>query len=87
MIVCFDKFIFLIPYIIYVDSQAEPPEGGCLICGNGKVVGKPEGIFVFPGQASIACGTLENAGLNGLIPLEQCSFLSSLLRSCECGLG
>mmetsp|Transcript_11926 Transcript_11926/g.19766 ORF Transcript_11926/g.19766 Transcript_11926/m.19766 type:complete len:333 (-) Transcript_11926:326-1324(-) len=67
------------------------PVGGCSVCGGeGVCVTNPDAVFAFPGQLSIPCGEFEQAGLDGLIPLDQCPFLSDLLISdsgCECAQG
>lgn len=31
-------------------GQATAPPDGCLVCGEGNVVGQPDAIFEFPGQ-------------------------------------
>eukprot|EP00986_Skeletonema_menzelii_P010737 scaffold5358_cov69-Skeletonema_menzelii.AAC.2 len=58
----------------------------CSVCGEGKKVGNPDAAVSFPGQAGqIPCGTLENMGLDGLIPLHQCKVLPQLISTvCEC---
>jgi hypothetical protein len=70
-------------------GQAVPPPGGCLICGDtsGQVVTNPDAVFMFPQQPTVPCGDLQNAGLNGQIPLEQCQFLPPLIANCECAPG
>jgi len=59
----------------------------CLVCGDGQVVGNPDAIFEFPGQPVLSCELLQEAGLNGLVPLEQCPFLPGLIVQCECEPG
>eukprot|EP00547_Thalassionema_nitzschioides_P014247 CAMPEP_0194232680 /NCGR_PEP_ID=MMETSP0158-20130606/961_1 /TAXON_ID=33649 /ORGANISM="Thalassionema nitzschioides, Strain L26-B" /LENGTH=274 /DNA_ID=CAMNT_0038965477 /DNA_START=36 /DNA_END=860 /DNA_ORIENTATION=+ len=63
-----------------------PVSDGCSICGDGKEVGAPDAIFVFPGQPAVPCGLLEEGGREGTIPLAQCKFLVTLpeLDVCEC---
>jgi len=65
----------------------EVPAGGCSVCGEGECVGSPDGIFIFPGQPSVPCGLFENAGHFGVIPLDQCQFLSRIpqIEVCDCG--
>jgi len=61
------------------------PPTGCSVCGEGKFVSEPDAVFVFPGQPSVACGTLETAGLTGAIPLDQCAFLPGIAGPlCTC---
>lgn len=61
------------------------PEKGCSVCGNGYCVSNPDEIFSFPGQPDASCSTLEEAGLQGLIPLTECSFLPDIVQaSCGC---
>jgi hypothetical protein len=71
-----------------VYGQAVAPPGGCLVCGDKMVVTKPDAIFTFPGQPSTPCGLLQQAGLDGLIPLSSCAFLPGLATpACVCALG
>lgn len=57
----------------------------CSICGDGMKVGNPLANLNLPGQPEVACGALETAGANGVIPSEQCVFLPSLVTDvCEC---
>jgi len=61
------------------------PEGGCSICGPGKCVGNSDAIFMFPGQPEIQCDVLQQAGLGGIIPINDCNFLPSLVKKmCAC---
>jgi len=63
----------------------EIPENGCSVCGPGMCVTDFDSIFSFPGQPSVRCGDLETAGINGIIPLDQCGFLPGLiLDTCKC---
>jgi len=57
---------------------------GCSVCGDGKAVTAPSAVFSFPSQPPIPCGMLQDAGMNGYIPLEQCVFLPPLLTMCGC---
>ena len=41
-----------------INAEATAPAGACLICGPGKVVTNPAGIFEFPGQPSMTCAEL-----------------------------
>jgi len=56
----------------------------CSVCGEGKKVGKDDGIFVFPDQPAISCMDLQKSGEDGRIPLGQCAFLPTLVGVCEC---
>jgi len=59
--------------------------GGCSVCGDGKCVGNADIIFEFPLQPPVPCGSLEEAGLAGQIPLSQCPFLPEVIADiCEC---
>eukprot|EP00548_Thalassiothrix_antarctica_P002333 CAMPEP_0194141580 /NCGR_PEP_ID=MMETSP0152-20130528/10986_1 /TAXON_ID=1049557 /ORGANISM="Thalassiothrix antarctica, Strain L6-D1" /LENGTH=238 /DNA_ID=CAMNT_0038840257 /DNA_START=255 /DNA_END=971 /DNA_ORIENTATION=+ len=62
----------------------EIPEDGCSICGEGKCVGKLDAIFTFPSQPEVPCGTLQEAGILGVIPVDQCAFLPGFVAVCEC---
>lgn len=65
--------------------SAQGPNPPCVICGVGFVVGNPNAEFSFPGQPSVMCGSLEDAGLNGQIPADSCQFLPDLVfATCEC---
>jgi len=58
---------------------------GCSVCGDNKFVSNSDAIFAFPGQPTVPCGLLETSGLNGLIPLDQCPFLPTLISdTCGC---
>ncbi|KAI2498271.1 RING-like zinc finger [Fragilaria crotonensis] len=62
---------------------------GCSVCGDGYHVGSPSAIpkVRFPEQVGnqYTCSDLEFAGLEGLIPSEECSALSSLIfETCDC---
>eukprot|EP00548_Thalassiothrix_antarctica_P013167 CAMPEP_0194169442 /NCGR_PEP_ID=MMETSP0154-20130528/4115_1 /TAXON_ID=1049557 /ORGANISM="Thalassiothrix antarctica, Strain L6-D1" /LENGTH=142 /DNA_ID=CAMNT_0038880831 /DNA_START=44 /DNA_END=472 /DNA_ORIENTATION=- len=59
---------------------------GCSICGEGKEVTNNSAVFEFPGQPSVPCNLLQQAGKGGQIPLDQCSFLPTLneISVCEC---
>jgi len=59
-------------------------QDGCSICGDGKGVNNSDAIFVFPGQPSVPCGILQDAGESGAIPIAQCAFLPPLISMCEC---
>jgi len=62
----------------------EVPINGCSICGEGKCVGKPSAIFAFPEQPPVDCGTLQQVGLDGIIPLDQCALLPNFIQICGC---
>jgi len=65
-------------------SCPDIPDDGCSVCGEGKCVGNSMAVFSFPGQPAVPCGTLQEAGIIGEIPLDQCDFLSPLIEICEC---
>jgi hypothetical protein len=57
----------------------------CLVCGEGKQVGKPDELFAFPNQPAVPCGALEQNGLDGRIPNTQCGFIPSFIETaCGC---
>lgn len=62
------------------------PTFGCSVCGHDSVcITIPDGVFVFPGQPPIECSVIQNSGLNGEIPLDQCPFLPPLIGGvCGC---
>ena len=63
----------------------EVPENGCSICGEGLCVGNPDALIDFPGQPKVLCGELERAGYDGVIGLQRCARLPSLVPACDCG--
>jgi len=64
------------------------PSDGCSVCGPSLCVGNDDAVFEFPGQPAVPCGRLEQAGLNGEVPLDQCGFLPGLVVDiCECRIG
>jgi len=57
----------------------------CSVCGDGKEVGDPDGVFEFPGQPAINCGILEAAGESGLIPEAECLLIPPFIQDvCDC---
>ena len=71
-----------------VYGQASAPADGCLVCGDGQIVTKPDAIFSFTGYPATKCDVLQIAGLTGQIPLDQCPFLPGLITpDCECAPG
>lgn len=79
------RTIILSAAFLLLAPAAVDAQEGCSICGNDLEVGNPDAIFVFPGQPAVPCGLLQTAGETGLIPLDQCPFLPSLIGDCECG--
>eukprot|EP00546_Thalassionema_frauenfeldii_P012688 CAMPEP_0178912008 /NCGR_PEP_ID=MMETSP0786-20121207/10018_1 /TAXON_ID=186022 /ORGANISM="Thalassionema frauenfeldii, Strain CCMP 1798" /LENGTH=609 /DNA_ID=CAMNT_0020584531 /DNA_START=108 /DNA_END=1937 /DNA_ORIENTATION=- len=68
-----------------VNRCPEVPSTGCSVCGEGKCVSNFEAEIVFPGvDQAYPCGVLEIAGLQGLIPLDTCTAIPSLIGACEC---
>ena len=74
-------------FAIGITAEATAPAGACLICGPGKVVKNPAGIFEFPGQPSMTCAALEALGLQGLLKPKKCQKLRPLLSQCGCAIG
>lgn len=62
----------------------------CSICGPGKVVGDPylgvdSSIFQLDSNEFLTCQDLQYAGITGLISVEECRFLPSLIHDyCSC---
>ena len=58
----------------------------CSVCGDGMRVpeGSKDEVFAFPGQPTVPCGILEQAGLAGDVPIESCPFLPGLVRLYLC---
>ena len=74
-------------YLAAANGLAVAPIAGCLVCGNGKVVEAPNTIFDFPGQPAVSCSVLQQAGLTGQIPLDQCDQLPPIIEVCDCAEG
>jgi hypothetical protein len=53
----------------------------CSVCGDGMRVPEDakDELFSFPGQPTVPCGVLEQAGLLGQVPLQSCPFLPALV--------
>jgi len=82
MMASFPSVVILISSLMLLPTLID---GSCSVCGPGLTVGKPDGIFAFPGQPMLQCSALENAGEEGLLPLDQCYFLPSLIMDvCGC---
>jgi len=76
---------FLPPLIKDTCGCQEVSDEGCAVCGVGKKISLPNEVFAFPGQPVVKCGPLQDAGLTGVIPLDQCQFLPSLIDTvCGC---
>ena len=56
----------------------------CYICGNGQHITRGDAIFSFPGQPSVTCSELEQAGVSGQIPMFDCPFVANLIPMCDC---
>lgn len=73
------------PVIITI---APTSSDGCSICGNGYEIVNRDSMFVWqtPGQEQeYRCSLLQDAGYNGLIPLDQCERLPSFVEDSPCG--
>eukprot|EP00548_Thalassiothrix_antarctica_P016951 CAMPEP_0194193772 /NCGR_PEP_ID=MMETSP0154-20130528/75221_1 /TAXON_ID=1049557 /ORGANISM="Thalassiothrix antarctica, Strain L6-D1" /LENGTH=832 /DNA_ID=CAMNT_0038918139 /DNA_START=103 /DNA_END=2598 /DNA_ORIENTATION=- len=71
-----------IPDQINGDCGCNPP---CNVCGNGRPVGRPNAIVVFPGIEPMRCGELQEVGLAGSITESQCRDIPDFIRDvCEC---
>lgn len=44
------RALILSSFVATATGQAVAPPGGCLICGDGKVVTEPDAVFEFPQQ-------------------------------------
>mmetsp|Transcript_12476 Transcript_12476/g.13882 ORF Transcript_12476/g.13882 Transcript_12476/m.13882 type:complete len:250 (+) Transcript_12476:106-855(+) len=76
------SFILL---LVALFAMVQANDDGCSVCGEGKQVTKPDEIFSFPGQPVVKCIRLEEGGRNGLVPLDQCSFLPPIIKDiCGC---
>jgi hypothetical protein len=57
----------------------------CFICGERNEVGARDAVFAFPNQPAVRCSIIEQAGLNGQIPIGQCPLLPQVLHdTCKC---
>lgn len=74
--------LILVGLLAYADSQSNDV---CFICGVGNVVTVPDAVIALPGQPSVQCDVLSIAGLNGLIPNDECALLPVLVTAfCGC---
>mmetsp|Transcript_13319 Transcript_13319/g.19586 ORF Transcript_13319/g.19586 Transcript_13319/m.19586 type:complete len:297 (-) Transcript_13319:68-958(-) len=78
------KTILFACLILLIDAETLVHSDGCLICGEGKVVGSPQAEFKISDKPGVSCGDLEIAGLEGLISPEKCNLLPPLLTNCNC---
>ena len=75
--------IFVVAELL-VSASSEPI---CAVCGDGYQVGNPSAVCTFPGyqDTPVRCDDIEFVGLQGLIPMRQCSFLRLLIfATCDC---
>jgi len=61
------------------------PEGGCSVCGEGKCVTNPTGLFQYENQPEAPCDVLQAAGYQGYIDNTYCSFFNQLPEINVCG--
>jgi hypothetical protein len=77
------RAFFLSSLLVAIYGQGFPP---CVVCGEGKVVGKPEETVTHPltGQSS-TCGLLEQAGKAGFVTVEDCLLMPNYINEiCVC---
>jgi hypothetical protein len=56
----------------------------CFICGEGRVVGNPDGV-ISGGDQTATCGEASMAGLSGMIPAFQCPLVQGIAPGlCDC---
>jgi hypothetical protein len=74
-----------VPTIQPPSGSCADPGGVCSICGPGRCVGSPTAMFSLPGSTPIACGFLEDAASQGLIPPFVCPLFADLVDGpCGC---
>jgi len=77
----FSILLLLSPFLM-VHGQSDI---SCSVCGDGMTITKPKEVFSFPGQPSVTCKQLEDAGETGIIPLTECGILPALIEdTCGC---
>ena len=70
--------------IVLASLLAAQAAAQCSVCGEGMAISAADAIFEFPGQPSVECAILQEAGCQGLVPIDQCAFLPALIGSCVC---
>ena len=60
------------------------PAGACNVCGDGKCVSKPEAMFAFGRDKTMACGALQEAGFGNYLNPQFCGSFPALLEVCGC---
>lgn len=71
------------------DGCPEIPPNGCPVCGEGKCITKPDALFVPPPPyKTVSCSALQNSGINGIVPMDDCPFMPLLINdACGCSPG
>lgn len=60
-------------------------QANCSVCGRDKRVGNGKAIYIYPNNKNVTCSELEEAGIKGLIKLEECAFYPFRIYDlCEC---
>lgn len=82
------RFLISAAAIAVITAQCPAiPSTGCNICPDGECVQTPDAVFEFPGQPPVPCGMLQDAGINGIIPLDSCPELATVTGICGCAAG
>mmetsp|Transcript_9052 Transcript_9052/g.13902 ORF Transcript_9052/g.13902 Transcript_9052/m.13902 type:complete len:949 (-) Transcript_9052:79-2925(-) len=68
-----------------VGSCPEVPPNGCSVCPPGECITNERAIFEFPGYRAVSCRAIQQAGYDGIIPLEACTFFPALAEMAPCG--
>jgi hypothetical protein len=57
----------------------------CYVCGDQfQRISNFDAMVTLPGQDPVSCFSLDQAGVNSLIPEDACATLASLIEVCEC---
>ena len=66
-------------------TGGDVPSSICKVCGEGKIVANPDAMMTIPQSTdSVECSQIELAGLGGMLPMEQCDMISSIVAQ-DCG--
>jgi hypothetical protein len=66
-------------------TTAAPSSFMCSICGEGMVIGYPDGEVVLPNQQRMSCADVQQRADSGIIQEAQCIQIQPFVRdSCEC---
>lgn len=82
---CFENYLSTLFHLVVIACLLPTALASCSVCGENSEVGKPDVIFEYPGQPAVPCSVLQQAGVEGFIPMAQCALLPQLVvDTCGC---